>query len=172
MKNKSEPGVGYYPNYQMTQAEIEDQKRRLGEQNEKKRVSKPTAGRPKWNVRMMVMIACGAVFVISAALLINYYTQINRAKDPTAQLKNLYAADNAASQTDDSQPNESTAATAAPSVQPTQTEPPAQTLPPSVRANAITAEAPAATPDLELTFSALWPSAYANNPQLRIDESF
>lgn len=170
MKKKHDVGelqVGYFPEVKLTEAELKARGER-----------KPPRKRPPAG-RMIFMAVCAVVFITSTVLLINYFSNINRAKQATAQLRDIYTSSSPETDEQDmlqtSQlsvtattiPTASTAATLpatqAPTVQPT-VRPAAATL------NAVKTAAPVTSK--VLSFTDLWPSSYENNPQLRISSSF
>lgn len=107
------------------------------------------------------MVLCSLVLVVSAGMLIRYYSQIHRANNASGQLRELY---NAAS---------STATEQAPSHAPV---PAFADTAPSATVQTVTTPVPAdaSTSNHSITadFLAQWPSHYPGNEQLRIQEKF
>ena len=145
MKKKADHDkkVGYYPEMKPAEKAVRQQE-------------KPAA--KKWSKGVIVTLcACLAVFVVSTALLINYFSAINRSKQAAAQLKEIYS-------------SEATASPEAKTVvlpQPTEASVTAET---TEDEQPMLTNTPAAA--LALAFSDNWPSSYADNPTLRISSSF
>lgn len=138
---QDEKKVGYFPEIKLTEAEL------LARRQEK---NPP----PRWSKgRIIMLCACVAVMIVSAALLISYFSAINRAKQATAQLKEIYAPKETLS------PDVQAAELPQPTDAPVSAE-----IAPSVQL--VVTNAPI------MAFSDNWPSAYADNPTLRIADSF
>lgn len=113
---------------------------------------------PKKNLlRPALTAVCAGVFVVCAVLLIRYFADIARAKNASGELRRTYAGGQTLPQ--------GTAASA-----PTETPALEETSPPPA---AAAAEDPAARPaETAASFAAQWSSGYADNPKLRISDSF
>lgn len=104
---------------------------------------------------------CSLVLVVSAGMLIRYYSQIYRANNATSQFRELYS-------------SSSTATTAPPPSHSPVPSPVDVTSSPTVQAAATPVPAASSTPSPSATtdFLAQWPSHYPGNEQLRIQEKF
>lgn len=145
-QRKDEPyrGVGYYPEVKLTPEEI-----RIREKEQK---SKKTGGS---RARLLATAACSVVFVVSAVLLLQYFSEIQRAKTATADLRAIYQNDGGVETTATVQASATVSATFAPTPTPT-----------AAPAAAVAAQSTAQS------FASLWPTSYASNPELRISDTF
>lgn len=107
---------------------------------------------------------CSIVLVVSASMLIRYYSQIYRANSATNQFRELYNVQASTAETENPVLAATSVQTEAPTSAPTETPAPAIT------------SAPVITPGPEINsaseFLAQWPSHYPGNEQLRIQEKF
>lgn len=164
---EKKPQSGYFPEIKLTEAELIAR----GEY-------KPPRKRPPTG-RMVFMAVCAVVFVASTVLLINYYGNINRAKQATAQLRDIYALSSPSPEAEGqamlqaSQLPTAAATEATASTEPTASNPAAipASQSPTAQLNVIATAAPADVDEV-LSFTDLWPSSYENNPELRISKSF
>lgn len=114
---------------------------------------------PKKNLlRPVLTAACAVVFVVCAVSLVRYFVDIGRARSASDELRRTYAASQTLpEETAVPAPAETAVETAVPEpvstpeALPTQTQQPAETA---------------------ADFASQWAAGYANNPQLRISESF
>lgn len=114
---------------------------------------------PKKNLlRPVLTAACAVVFVVCAVSLIRYFVDIGRARSASDELRRTYAASQTLpEETAVPAPAETAVETAVP--EPVSTP---EALPTQTRQPAETAA----------DFASQWAAGYANNPQLRISESF
>ena len=98
--------------------------------------------------RVVTFVLCAAVFFFSGYHLVRYFSDISRSKNSSRDLREIYASTQAE-----------------PSAQPTEA-PETSSTPVSTAT-----PAPSLTPS-SARFADLWPSRYANNPELIIDDSF
>lgn len=160
--NNDHKPVGYYPKVKMTAAEREaHEKIRLQDE----RRHPPKAPKKKLNPRMAVMAVCAVVFCVSAALLIQYYSNINRAKKATSDLREIYE-QAAAAQTETPAASASPTATPEPAPQSTEDEEALAVEDATQNVHLL------ATAEPVTIFADLWPSHYENNTDLRIADSF
>lgn len=111
--------------------------------------------RKEERLRFLLEVACVAVVVICATSLICYFADIARAKNASEELRQTYRSGLSVSEE---------------TVSPTESAAEATTVPvPTVEASADVTTYPAET---AAPFAAQWPTGYADNPQLRISESF
>lgn len=114
---------------------------------------------PKKNLlRPVLTAACAVVFVVCAVSLIRYFVDIGRARSASDELRRTYAASQTLpEETAVPAPAETAVETAVPEPVSTPEALPTQTRQPA---------------DTAADFASQWAAGYANNPQLRISESF
>ena len=110
--------------------------------------------RKEERLRFLLEVACVAVVVICAALLIRYFADIAQAKNASEELRQTYRSGLSDPEKTVS-PTENPAEVAAAPIFTADTSP------------EVTPPAETAAP-----FAAQWPTGYADNPQLKISESF
>lgn len=130
-------------------------------------------------VRILMLVVCAAVFVTCAWLLIDYYASVNRAKQATAGLRELYAqsAEPSAEQANatEAAPADTLAETTAelPSATPSPSQDEIAVLAPDlVETDAVAVPSAQPTETPVFSFAAQWPSSYSDNPLLLIADSF
>lgn len=128
-------------------------------------------GRPKTEEQakrkmffLLGIALCSIVLVVSASMLIRYYSQIYRANSATNQFRELYNVQTSAVETEVPVQAAVSVQTEAPTPVPTATPAPTVTSAPVITAEPETNSAS--------DFLAQWPSRYPGNEQMRIQEKF